>query len=164
MYKKIINENSKIYLNFGYLMIPVSLNIIPKIKIGTHTFYSKNEYHVSLLRLEDLLEHDQKEILNFAQNFPVKLKKITKVFRLVIKENDQSIIVRVRLKGLRKLISQVNKRFGYNFVYPPTHITLFKLKDMESGIGVNSYKDYNLLTHQMSKTDSQKLTNSFKLI
>ena len=164
MDKNILNANSDIYLAYGYLMLPCSLNIISKIRIGTETFFSKKGYHVSLLRLKDLSEPDQKEVLNVSRKYPVKLKEITKIYRLVKEENRRTIIVRVRLQGLTKLISAVNNHFGYNFVYPPTHITLFALKDMDGGIGVNLASEYKRLTHQISQKDSKRLTSSFKLI
>ncbi len=164
MNKNIFNPNSNIYLNYGYLMLPLSLSIISKIKIGTETFFSKNGYHISLLCLRDFSGYKQKKVINFAQKYLVKLKEITKDYRLVTEENRQSIIVRVRLKGLRKLISGVNNHFGCSFVYPPTHITLFVLKDMDGGIGINSVSDYKRLTRQISQKYLQRLTKSFKLI
>lgn len=164
MNKNIFNVNSDIYLDYGYLMLPLNLNIVPKIKIGTKLFFSKTGYHVSLIRLKDFSDSDQNKVLNFAKKYPVKLIKITKIYRLVREENRQSIIVRVRLRGLKKLISAVNNRFGYSFSYPPTHITLFTLKDMEGGIGVNSTSEYRQFTHKISQKDSQKLNQSFKLI
>jgi hypothetical protein len=145
-------------------MLPFNLNIISKIKIGTKTFFSKSGYHVSLIRLRDFSEFDQKKVLDFTKKYPVKLKKVTKIYRLVTEENRQSIIVRVRLQGLKKLISALNKHFGYNFPYPPTHITLFTLKNMEGGIGVNSIGEYRKLTHQISQKNSGKLAKSFKII
>jgi len=163
MNKKNINPNSNIYLNYGYLMLPLSLNIISRIKIGTGDFFPKKGFHVSLIRLEDFPESDQKKVLNFAQKYPVKLKKITDIYRLVTQENQRSIIVRVHLLGLRKLISAVNKHFGYNFAYPPTHTTLFTLKG-QYGIAVNSTGEYQRLTRQIDQRDSQRLAKSFKLI
>lgn len=151
------------YLNYGYLMLPLNLSVISKIKLGTETFFSKNGYHVSLLHLEDFSESDQKKVLYFAKKYPVKLKKITKTYRLVTQEKQRSIIVRVHLSGLKKLISAVNKHFGYNFVYPPTHITLFTLKD-QYGIGVNSIGEYKRLTRQINQKNSQRLAKAFKLI
>lgn len=164
MKKGIFNPNSEVYSNYGYLMLPLSLSIISKIKIGTETFCSKNEYHVSLLRLRDLSESQQKKVFYFAQNYSVKLKEITKIYRLVAEENRKSIIVRVRLQGLKKLISAVNKHFSYSFVFPPTHITLFTLRDMDGGIGVNSVSEYKLLTHKINQKDSQRLASSYKII
>jgi hypothetical protein len=163
MKKNIFNTNSDVYLDYGYLMLPLSLRIIPKIKIGTETFFSKKGYHVSLLRLEDFPKPDQIKVFNLARKYPVKLKKVTQVYRLVRRENQQSIIVRVHLRGLKKLISAVNKNFGYHFVYPPTHITLFTLKD-QYGIAVNTSSEYRRLTGQISLKDSQKLTKSIKII
>jgi hypothetical protein len=161
MRKNVYNSYSGIYLNYGYLMFPISLNIVSKIIIGTKIFFSKNGYHVSLLRLEDLSETDQKKVLEFAQQYTVKIKKITNIYRLVIQENQQSIIVRVQIQGLKKLIKAVNKQFGYHFVYPPAHITLFTLKD-QFGIALNSSGEYRRLTSQLSKSDSQRITKSFK--
>jgi len=163
MNKNIYNANSDIYLEYGYLMFPISLNIISKIKIGSEDFFPKIKYHVSLIRLEDLPESGQKEVFNLASKYPVKLQKITKIYRLVTQDNQQSIIVRVHLRGLKKLISAVNTHFGYSFIYPPTHITLFSLKD-QYGIAVNSTSEYRQLTHQISQKDSQRLAKSFKLI
>jgi len=164
MNKNIFNVNSDIYLDYGYLMLPLNLNIISKIKIGTETFFLKKGYHVSLIHLKDFSEPNQKKVLSFAQKYPVKLKKITKIYRLVTEGNKQSIIVRVHLLGLKKLIFAVNHHFGYNFVNPPTHITLFTLKDQKGGIGVNSASEYRQLTHQISQKDSQRLAKSFKII
>jgi len=144
-------------------MLPVSLNIISKIKIGTENYFPKIGYHVSLICLEDLPESDQKKILNFAKKYPVNIKEITPIYRLVTEDIHRSIIVRVRLHGLKKLLSAVNHHFGYFFVYPPTHITLFTLKD-QYGIGVNSGSEYRQLTSQINQKDSLKLAKSFKLI
>jgi len=164
MNKNIFNPNSDIYLNYGYLMLPLNLSIISKIIIGSTPFFPKNsEYHVSLIRLKDLPESDQKVVFSFAQKYQVRLKAITKTYRLVTEANRQSIIVRVRLCGLKKLISAVNTHFGYNFVYPPTHLTLFTLKN-QFGIGVNSISDYRQLTSQINQKDSQRLAKSFKII
>lgn len=159
----IFNPNSDIYLDYGYLMLPINLKVSLKIKIGAETFFSKKGYHVSLLRLKDLSQQDQNNIFIFAQKYPVKLKKIGNIFRLVTEENRQSIIVRVQLRGLKKLISAVNKQFNYNFVYPPTHITLFTLK-AQHGIGVNSPDEYRRLTRSINSIYSKKLVGSFKLI
>jgi hypothetical protein len=164
MNKNIFNVNSDIYLDYGYLMLPLNLSIISKIKIGSKLFFSKRGYHVSLIRLLDFSDFDQKKILNFAKKYPVKLKNITKIYRLAKEGDRQSIIVRVHLRGLKKLISTLNHHFGYSFAYPPTHITLFTLKDMEGGIGINSNSEYKSLTHQINQKDSQKLSKSFKLL
>lgn len=145
-------------------MLPLNLKIISKIKVGNETYFSKSGYHVSLFCLQNLSESQQKKILNFTHKYSVKLKEITNIYRLVAEENRKSIIVRVRLQGLKKLISVVNKHFSYSFVYPPTHITLFTLKEMVGGIGVNSISEYKFLTHQINQKDSQKLARSFKII
>ena len=99
---KVYNSNSNIYLNYGYLMLPVNLEIAPKIKIGKEIFVSKTGYHVSLLRLRDLSELDQRKILKIAKSYSIKLKKVTNVFKLVKEENRQSVIVKVSLTGLKK--------------------------------------------------------------
>lgn len=163
MNRNVNNVNSNIYLSYGYLMLPLNLNVSSKIKIEGKMFFPKKGYHISLICLENLLESNQKEILSFAKKYPVELKRITKVYRLATQGNKQSIIVRVHLKGLKKLISAVNKHFSYNFAYPPTHITLFTLKD-QYGIPINSNSEYRQLTHRVSLKDSQILTKSFKLI
>ena len=86
MNNNIFNPNSEVYLNYGYLMLPLSLSIISRIKIRTETFFSKNGYHVSLLRLRDLSESEQKKVLKFAQKYSVKLKEITKIMQLYLEE------------------------------------------------------------------------------
>lgn len=164
MNKNIFNPNSELYLNYDYLMFPVNLKIVSKIKIGTQTFFSKNAYHVSLIHLQDFPNSDQEKILNFSKKYPVIFKKVTKIYRLVTEENRQSIIIRVKLQGLKKLISAINQQFGYSFIYPPTHITLFTLKNMEGGIGVNSIREYRQLTHQINQKDSENLAKSFRII
>ncbi len=163
MRKNIINTNSGLYLIYDYLTLPIDLNISSKIKIGSETFFAKKGYHVSLLYFDGLSMIIQKKILDFVKKYPVKIKRITKIYRLVGQDDKQSIIVRVRLQGLRNLISSVNKHFGHNFVYPPTHITLFTLEN-QYGIGINSTSEYNKFTSQISERYSSKLSKSFKLI
>ena len=163
MKENIINTNSGVYLNYGYLTFPVNLSIIPKIKIGSKTFYSKTAYHVSLLYLGKLSDVEQEKILKFAGKYKVKLSKVTNVFRSVKKEGKESIIVRVQLQGLKKLITDINNRYDYSFVYPPTHITLYNLKG-QYGIGVNSKKEYEEITSQLDPMSVNKLSDSFKLI
>jgi len=101
--------------------------------------------------------------LNFAQKYPIRLKRITNIYRFIRQEDKQSIIVRVRLSGFKNLIYAINKHFGYHFVYPPTHITLFNLKD-QYGIGCNSTNEYKRLTSRINQKHSQRLAKSFKLI
>ena len=62
------------------------------------------------------------------------------------------------------MILEVNKVYKYNFPYPPTHITLFTLKNMEGGIGLNSTKEYNCLTSKINQKETKLLSKSFKLI
>jgi len=134
-----------------------------KIKIGSETFFAKKGYHCSLLCLETLSIPAQEKVLKFAQNYPIKLKKLTNVYRLVTLGNRKSIIVRVRLAGLKRLIYAVNKHFGYDFLYPPTHVTLFTLKG-QFGIPVNSNNEYRVLSRGIGQKYSQQLAQSFKLI
>lgn len=145
-------------------MLPLNLNIVSKIKIGNTTFFSKGGYHVSLIHLEGFLKSDQKKFFTYASKYPIKLKKITSTYRLVVAGNRQSIIVRVHVQGIRKLILALNRHFNHSFAHPPSHITLFTLKNMEGGIGLNSISEYRKLTHQINQKDSQRLSQSFKLI
>lgn len=163
MKKNVVNTNSGIYLNYGYLTLPVNINIIPKIKIGSKTFYSKTGYHTSLLYLGDLPDTQQKEILKFASKYDVRLSKVSNVFRAVKKDDNESIIVRVQLQGLKKLINDINKQYGYGFVYPPTHITLFNLKG-QYGIGINSLQEYKKITSKLDQKSINKLSGCFRLI
>ncbi|MBP9817359.1 hypothetical protein KBC75_01205 [Candidatus Shapirobacteria bacterium] len=163
MIKNIINPNSGIYLNYDYLMLPVSLNIISKIKISNQMFYSKNGYHVSLLCLEKYSKSDQQKILNIANKYPIKINKILKIYRLAQLDNQKSIIVRVKVTGLKKLLSELNTQYSYHFLYPPTHTTLFTLRN-QTGIAINSKQEFLNLTYSINQTDSQKLAKSFKNI
>lgn len=163
MRKNIFNSNSSVYLIYDYLTFPINLNIISKIKIGSETFFPKNSYHVSLLHLGGLSNLDQNKILNFAKKYPIKLKSLTKVYRLAKQEDKRSIIVRVKLSGLKKLISSINKHLNYKFHYPPTHITLFNLKG-QYGIGINSQKEYKEITEHLDPKSINKLSKCFRLI
>ena len=161
--RNIINNNSDVYLKYEYLMYPVNLNIVPEMRVGSDLFFAKNSYHISLLCLEGIPKTNQTEILSFAQKYNLKLGKITSIFRLVIEEDQQTIIVRIRLFGLKKLIFGINKNFGYKFEYPPTHITLFTLRG-QTGVGINTCKRYRQIGNQISPGDIKRLEKSFKLI
>ncbi len=162
--KKIVNDHSSIYLNYGYLMLPISLDNVPKVKLGTEIYYSKTGYHVSLINLEELPESDQNVVLDFAKTYPVKLKKITSIYRTAQSGNYKSIIVDVQISGLKKMISAINTHFGYHISYPPTHITLFIPKGQEGGVALNTVREYQKFTNIIDQVDSSKLSKSFKLI
>lgn len=159
--RNVINDNFGVYLKYDYLIFPVNLKIVPKIKIGNIIFYSKTNYHVSLLCLEGISKSEQQKIFEYSKKYIFKLGKITNKYRLVTENKLQSIIVRVRFTGLKRFILSINKKFSHDFKYPPTHITLFTLKG-QTGIGVNTYKSYRDLCSKVSKEDIRKLENSLK--
>jgi hypothetical protein len=64
------------------------------------------------------------------------------------------------MSGLNQLISAINKQFGYELVYPPTHVTLYTLKG-QFGIGVNTQERYQQLTQAIDSQNTNKLINSF---
>ena len=163
MKRNVINNNLGIYLNYGYLTLPVNISIVDKVKIGPKIFYSKTGYHTSLLYLGNLTETEQLKIVNFASKYKVRLSKITNTFRSVKSGDKESIIVRVKLHGLKRLINEINKHYRYDFVYPPTHITLFNLKG-QYGIGINSKKEYEEITKQLDPISVKNIVNSFNLI
>lgn len=92
-----------------------------------------------------------------------KINKNYKYFRIAKKDKNESIIVRVHLQGLKKLINDINKRYNYSFVYPPTHITLFNLKG-QFGIGINSLQEYKKITSKLDQKSINKLSMCFRLI
>lgn len=134
-------NSSKIYLKYGYLMYPVIMEIEPKIQIGEDVFYAKKSFHVSLLCLEKLSKREQLKILEFSQKYPIKLTHVSTAFRLVTKDDLKSIIIRVTMTGLKRIIKEINKNFGFKFEYPPTHITLYTLKG-QFGIPINTIVEF----------------------
>ncbi|MFZ2152776.1 MAG: hypothetical protein WAV41_01830 [Microgenomates group bacterium] len=162
-YSRNINDNIGVYLKYDYLMFPINLNIVPKIAVGGDMFYSKSNYHVSLLCLENVPKKDQIKILNFAQKCSLKLGKTTNTFKLAAENDQKTIVVRVGFSGLKWLISGINKRLSYHFRYPPTHITLFTLKG-QTGIGIDTFIKYRQICSQISPSDVKRLIKSFKLV
>jgi hypothetical protein len=147
-------DNSKIYLKYSYLMYPVGLKIEPKVNIGDDVFYAKKSFHISLLCLEKFSENEQIKILKFAQKYPINLGQVSTTTRMVTKDDQKSIIVRVRMTGLRKMIKEINQNFGYKFENPPTHITLYTLKN-QFGIPINLTEDLRNLSQAIVLPDSQ---------
>lgn len=144
-------------------MLPVDIETLPKININGKYFYAKQNYHVSLLCLEKIKKSDQMKVLELSKTHRISLNKITNVYRLAKDTNNASIIVRVKLQGLKKLISEVNNLLNTKFTYPPTHITLFVLKD-KFGIGINSNYEYKQITHNIGSNSVQKIKSSFKVL
>ncbi len=145
-------------------MLPVDLKLFPEIEINNIKFFSKSNYHVSLVNLCDYSEAQQEKIFEYAQiftrDYPIKIKELTHTFRLVTENDQRSIIVLVEMSGLNQLISSINKHFDYEFAYPPTHITLYTPKG-QFGIGIDTQERYQQLTQVIDSQKTKKLINSF---
>lgn len=162
-YANMVNKNYGVYLKYDYLMFPISLSIVREILVEDKMFFSKRNYHVSLICLKNIPKKEQIKIFDFAQKFKLKLGKIKNTFQLATDGDQKTIIVRVKILGLKRLISGINKYFGYSFGYPPTHITLLTLKE-QTGIGIDTFKRYRQICTKVSTDDVKRLVKSFKFI
>lgn len=153
--------SDQIYLKYGYIRYPVSLKLSPQVEINNTKYYAKKSLHVSLVCLSAYQDDLQKKIYQFAKKFvknnPVNISNISQNFHLVTEGRLQSIIVSVKMIGLKSLISAINRKFNIRIIYPPTHITIYTLKN-QFGIALDTPDRFKQLTKSIVGKDINSLT------
>lgn len=144
----LINDGGYIALPFTDIKLPES------IEVRRETFYSKSEYHCSLVCVkciaEQLVERDvdhadaAQQITDIVeevrlQSEPTFIKYLDE-FRLVEKEGRKTIAVMVQMDGLEPIFEALRNKLQLEIPTQPTHVTIMCTK-RDAGIGIRSQAD-----------------------
>ena len=134
----------------GYIYLEVHASGLPDhVNINADTLYLKGELHISLLcakkiaalidseRADEIQQELVKEFISFTSTTPLDSFKPSKTFRLVKRNDRQTIVMMVDVPNLDKLFNHLSQKYGGALPLQPTHITLYTLQP-EAGIGILS--------------------------
>src|ERR1035437_9505319 len=119
----------------------VSFNDIPdQININGKTFVINTFLHVSLVCIGKIIEKYnvstpdfENKIINdfceFSKNNEIKKVEYTDNFKFVSKEDKETVVIMCKVPNLNEFFGLINKKYGLNIKYPPTHVTLYTLPD-----------------------------------
>jgi len=140
------------------IYLPVFIPDLPKqIEIKGNILYVKNEFHISLVCIKKIEEKYNVKIPNFLNmiiNDFCEFNKINTLellhynnnYRFVARDDLKSVIVMCEILNLNKFFDLINRKYGLNIEYPPTHVTLYTLKD-SIGIYLIDSSDIKNLTN-----------------
>ena len=155
-------------------MMPCSFSLSPEIEIKKQKFYSKNNFHISLLYIDKYalvlanaknisVKKATSEITKISKQFlsqnSIEFKKLSPDIRLVSKDSQSSIIVMVKLLGINKFSKYLTTELGIKVESPSTHVTLFTSKN-STGIGVDDKNDLDNLTTPLNKDNREIVKKS----
>lgn len=168
--------SEKVIYKWGYVIFPLELTLAPTIKIDGQAYIAKKEFHVSLLCAKDYvaklakrLGKSEDEALRVLLDrtslalgkYPLVLGPFLNVFLKAEKENRKSLVVRVKMNGLEKVLEFISKEISLPIEIPPTHITLYTLKNRLS-VPLNSHKDIVAYSKQLDKRSQDLVKRSIK--
>lgn len=128
---------------FGHntISLPVFLKDVPnEITFKEETFSLSSFLHVSLVCVGKIVEKYnisipdfENKIINdfceFSQNNDIKLTEYSNEFKFVAQSDRKTIVAMCKVSNLNKFFEFMNKKYGLNIEYPPTHVTLYKLPE-----------------------------------
>lgn len=139
----------------GYIALPFTdINLPESIEVRGETFYSKSEYHCSLVCVkcitEQLVERGidradaARQITDIVeearlQSEPTFINYLDE-FRLVEKEGRKTIAVMVQVAGLEPIFEALRNKLQLEIPTQPTHVTIMCTK-RDAGIGIRSQEE-----------------------
>ncbi len=119
--------------------LPVFFTGLPKtIKVGEYTLLLKDSFHVSLVCIGKIIEKHGVSIPDFINKLiadfceytlteSIDLIRYRDEFRSVEKDEKRSVVVMCDMTNLDNFFKLMNKKYGFEVEYPPTHVTLYTL-------------------------------------
>ncbi|MEK7128440.1 MAG: hypothetical protein AAB933_02675 [Patescibacteria group bacterium] len=157
MDKKFICSNKYTISATNTIGLPVSLVDLPvEITVYGIKLFLKSSFHVSLVcineiirkynvSIQDFKDSVIKDFCDFVKENDIKLLKYHNDFRFVEENDLKTIIIACKVSNLEKFFRIINKKYNLEIEYPPTHITLYILKD-KLGIFLTTEDDIKNLT------------------
>lgn len=160
--KYICSGNTFTYSN-GYIGLPLRLNELPQsIEINDTTLHRKDEFHVSLLCVKNVLKvlpdvENQivESFCNFVQENDISFIRFTGELRLAEKEDRKTIVALCEIKNLKEFFNQLSSELDFDIAHQPTHVTLYTLQP-NKGIGLNSPEDLAFLSKEVEAPEEVK--------
>ncbi len=156
MERRTICEGSFVF-GHNTISLSVSLDNIPnKITFEGNDFFINDFLHISLVCIGKIIEKYnvsipdfENKIINdfceFSKNNKVGLIEYSNDFKFAQKDDKKTIVAICKVSNLDKFLRLVNKKYGLNIEYPPTHVTLYKLEG-KLGIFLTDASDIKNLT------------------
>lgn len=157
MERPFIHEGDKYTISAtNTIGLPVSLENLPsEVTIDGNKLLLKSSFHVSLVCINEIIKKYNISILDF-KNLVVKdfcdftaineIKVLRyKEFKYAEQNSLKTVIIMCELSNLPKFFEILNKKYGFEIEYPPTHVTLYA-HDGKTGIFLTDTNDIKNLT------------------
>ena len=144
---KFICESKKYIISERVIWLPVSFENLPEeIKVQGCNLYLPNPFHVSLVYIGKIIERYNISIPDFLNKIVDDFCNFTRVndiditgynneYRFCSRDGvKKTVVVTCEVSNLNKFFDFINKKYGLNIKYMPTHVTLYSTTKNESGI------------------------------
>ncbi len=138
-----------------YLSVAIPIDRLPRsVEVGAKTLNRKTEFHVSLVCVkciaslyeklgkktdEDLIKEVIAKFAAYVQEHSIIFLGFTDEFRHAIRGEEETIVGCCDVSNLVEFFDELNREYGTNISYQPTHVTLYTFKT-NIGIGISSKK------------------------
>jgi hypothetical protein len=156
--KKFICNGDKYWISVrNTVALPVAINNLPnEVLIEGEKLVVKTEFHVSLVCINEIIKKHRILISNFADlivadfcdftdSNEINFISFNNEFKFAEEKDLKTIVVMCEVSNLKNFFDFVNKKYGLNIEYPPTHITLYTLPE-KLGIYLIDLEDIKNLT------------------
>ena len=121
--------------------LPVLLeNLLNEIVIEGNALVLKSSFHISLVCINEIIKkHNisisgfvdsmKKDFCDFVKTNDINLLSYLDDFRFVEENELKTVIVMCKVSNLDNFFGTINKKYGLTIECPPTHVTLYTLKD-----------------------------------
>lgn len=154
--KLICGDKFQFNLRNKMIGLPVKLENLPsRLQVGGFNLVLKTSFHVSLVCIGKIIEKYDVSISDFENKIINDFCEFTKGndikvleyndFKFAVENDLKTVIVLCKISNLNKFFEITNKKYGLKIEYPPTHVTLYTLKD-KLGIFLIDANDIKNLT------------------
>ncbi|OGI67380.1 hypothetical protein A3A05_00920 [Candidatus Nomurabacteria bacterium RIFCSPLOWO2_01_FULL_41_12] len=128
------------------IWLPVSLeNLSEEIKVQGYTLYFPSPFHVSLVYvgriikqyniiIPDFVDKIINDFCDFTRTNNIKFLHYNNEYKFVSRDGFKTVVVMCEVSNLNKFFDFINKKYGLNIKYLPTHVTLYNTLKGEPGI------------------------------
>ncbi len=128
----------KFVFGHGTISLPVSFENVPNELVFEGNNLLINDFlHVSLVCIGKIIEKYNVKIPDFENKIiedfcefsnenSVEPVIYNNDYKLAEKDEKKTIVVMCKVPNLNKFFELINKKYGLNVEYPPTHVTLYK--------------------------------------
>ena len=157
MDKKLICENKfQFNLRNKVIGLPIKLENLPsRLEVESNDLVLKTSFHVSLVCIGKIIEKYNISIFDFENKIINDFCEFTKTnnikvleygdFKFAVENDLKTVIVMCKVSNLDKFFEIMNKKYGLEIEYPPTHATLYTLEG-KLGIFLTDANDIKNLT------------------